>query len=113
MFKYVNYEGIMGAIINSLVLLTLPGYIMQFVSLYAIGGLSKIYRRVAIERFRIADRVHSLTARLLAQSGSFRTLTGQFEKVERGMTTSEMVRYIREVFDQQIEEGILHKDELK
>jgi len=110
-FKWFDLNALVLIITSSLVLLKLPGTIVQLLATNCVGRLSKIYSAVAVESFSIVDRFHGLAARLLGHKMSYEALTADKGKGKFSQET--MLENLTEVLADQTEAGILQESEIQ
>jgi len=112
-FQWADFNAVVHAIASAVVLLSLPGLIIQMISLYVVGRLSKIYRAVAIEEFNLVDRFHCVCARLLGYKACFDTLSedpGAGSERELSMETLE--KNLNAVVQEEKQAGVLNDEEV-
>lgn len=115
-FKTFDMARLVAALVNFIVLFRLPRYFTQFVALYCLGLVSEIYRRA--RRTKVSaynDFKHALTRSMMAET-SFRAMVGgRFTESISGMgvTPSLWLDRLTELFQQQIEDGQLCREDLQ
>jgi hypothetical protein len=119
-YKFPSYAKLVTAIVNSLVILTLPNKIMMAVAMFALSLISEIYRDCARERLNISNQFFGVVARYMAHVENFRYVTKQ-KKVGldhmKGMDYALLRKTMRAVFEEDIynektnPNGALEEDE--
>jgi len=110
-FNWFDLNALVLIITSSLVLLKLPGTIVQLLATKCVGRLSKIYSAVAVESFSIVDRFHGLAARLLGHKMSYEALTADKGKGKFSQET--MLENLTEVLADEAAAGILQESEIQ
>jgi len=111
-FNWFDLNALVLIITSSLVLLKLPGTIVQLLATKAVGRLSKIYTAVAVESFSIVDRFHGLAARLLGHKMSYEQLTKE-GKDKGGMKEETLLENLTEVLAEEKKSGTLQDAEIQ
>jgi hypothetical protein len=112
---YFNFWNLLNAIVNSIVLLGLPGSLMTYVAWYGVGILSDVYRRSSVEKLKLEERITGVSARMAGYSQCFRALTDQVATPVaemKGMKMDLFENHINDVFHRFIGEGGLTQKEL-
>merc|ERR1719401_53312 len=104
-FYWFDFNELIMTITSSLVLISLPGVIVQLIALYAAGRISRIYAAVAVEKFSIVNRFGGLCARLLGYASNFKAIAKQLDDGSYEMNTATLDLKLREVLDDQLHEG--------
>lgn len=107
-FKFFDYNALLLVITSSVVLLSVPGTIMGFIAMYAVGRLSKVYSALAVENFAIVDRFHCVCARLLGYKSSFNMLTNGTMM----LSADDLDANLQDVLKSEIDSGVLNKEEI-
>mmetsp|Transcript_94579 Transcript_94579/g.147908 ORF Transcript_94579/g.147908 Transcript_94579/m.147908 type:complete len:568 (-) Transcript_94579:55-1758(-) len=105
-FYWFDLNALILTITSSLVLISIPGTIVQIIALYAAGRISKIYCAVAIETFSIVDRFGGLCARLLGYATNFNAIAKKVPgSDELILDTDTLDHRLREVLADQMQKG--------
>jgi len=110
-FLWFDLNALVLIITSSLVLLALPGTIVQFMATNCVGRLSKIYGAVAVESFNIVERFHGLCARLLGHKMSYEALTAG--KGKATLKQEGLLDNLTEVLEDEIKAGTLQENEIE
>jgi len=110
-FNWFDLNALVLIITSSLVLLKLPGTIVQVLATKCVGRLSKIYTAVAVESFSIVDRFHGLCARLLGHKMSYEAITAG--KGNSPMKQETLLANLTEVLADEAKAGILCESEIQ
>lgn len=70
-FDFVDFNSIYLNCVSIMVLMALPGKVIYYLTMYGLGHMSSIYRRVICTDFDIIEQVAGMTTRLMANSTSF------------------------------------------
>merc|ERR1711972_823434 len=100
-FEVIDPYALMTAVVNVVVMLTLPTAVARIIALYFIGAVSKIYRNILRAEFSITQAFHGLAARMMAASFVFRGLTKQWDlSVDqmKDLTKEDVERSLAEAF---------------
>eukprot|EP00931_Biecheleriopsis_adriatica_P004983 TRINITY_DN106563_c0_g1_i1.p1 TRINITY_DN106563_c0_g1~~TRINITY_DN106563_c0_g1_i1.p1 ORF type:complete len:888 (-),score=129.42 TRINITY_DN106563_c0_g1_i1:62-2656(-) len=115
--EYFNLTLLLTAIINMVVVLSLPGIVIQFIALYLIGLLSKVYKASACEILSISKKIMGICSRLSGYSASFRVMTHQLEGAAadlKGITLSGLQRTLKDILSSEMAAGgVLDMKELQ
>lgn len=108
--KFDNWA-LINCIVSALVLLSLPGTITQFVALYGVGLISKIYLRAQAQKLNIAHEFSGLAARVSAGLAAFQTLTGSDDDKEAAINGQRCREIMRKTFNKALQSGVLGEGE--
>merc|ERR1719217_511476 len=117
-FEYYDQSALITAIVNSIVILQLPGQIILGLAVFCIGLLSEIYYAAQSQRLNISAQFHGAVARHMNSTAAFRQITGQAGKINHGMTFAELRKQMKAVFHADIKseanpDGDLDMDEFE
>lgn len=108
-FQWFDFSALLLIFSSSVVLLSLPTKIIQFVALSLLGRASKIYSAIAVEEFKLVDRLHGVCARLLGSKASFEALTAASGR----LTLQALENGLCEVLQEGSSAGRLEKKEIQ
>jgi hypothetical protein len=109
-FEYYDQSALITAIVNSIVILQLPGQIILAIAVFGIGLLSEIYYAAQSQRLNISAQFHGAVARYMNSTAAFRQITGQGGKIQHGMTFAELRKQMKAVFHSDIYDEKLNPD---
>jgi hypothetical protein len=117
-FEYYDQSALITSIVNSIVILQLPGQIILVVAVFCIGLLSEIYYAAQSQRLNISAQFHGAVARYMNSTAAFRQITAQPGKINHGMTFAELRKQMKAVFHSDIKSdanpnGDLDQDEFE
>jgi hypothetical protein len=117
-FAYYDQSALITAIVNSIVILQLPGQIILVIAVFGIGLLSEIYYAAQSQRLNISAQFHGAVARYMNSTSAFRQITGQSGKINHGMTFAELRKQMKAVFHADMKsesnpDGSLDQDEFE
>jgi len=110
-FLWFDLNALILVITSSLVLLALPGTVVQFLATTCVGRVSTIYAAVATESFSIVESFHGLCARLLGHKMSYEALTAG--KGKSTLKQEALLDNLKEVMEEEITAGTLQDAELE
>jgi len=99
-FTKFDYMALINAFVNGLVLLSLPGVIVQFLALYGMGLMSKIYSRAVKQQLKLSRECAGSSVRMTAAAAAFQQLTEVSEKDKDGLSKDGLKNVIREAIGQ-------------
>jgi len=103
-------------VVNVLVILRLPQVVVQFIALYCLGIVSKIYRGLHSAKINIFSQLHSYVSRHLLAVAGFRGLVGQWEgrvSALPSLTRKQLQNYLEDVFAEEFDKQILNPEDLR
>jgi hypothetical protein len=104
-YAYPSQAKLTTAIVNSIVILTMPNKIMMFVAMFALSLISEIYRECARERLNISNQFFGVVARYMNHVVNFRYMTkqGQTDLAKmKGMDYALFRKHMRAVFEEDL-----------
>lgn len=113
-FAWFDFNALILVLTSSVVILSLPGTIMQMIAMYLVGRLSKVYSAIAVEKFSIVGRFHGLSARLMGHANNFLGITNQESgSIKFGITLEVLCQRMKEVLAQEKALGVLEDNEIE
>jgi len=115
MYTY-NIATFFSFLVESIVVMQLPLFIVQFISLYCMGIISEIYRSAKRTRLNIFQHFHSALSRMVLAEMGFRGIVGgkwQGSVADLELTETELYQHITDIFSEQINSGVLQVAEVR
>jgi len=115
-FKHFDSVRALRFFCDSVVLLQLPMLLVRFLTLFALGSLSSVYRRARMSRVDVYHDFHVAFAKMMIAIVGFRGImggiwTGQARELP-GLTRPCMLHQLTDVFEEPLRKGQLEMDEL-
>jgi len=105
-----------GNLVNVLVILKLPLAIVQFLALYCLGIVSRIYRGMHSAKINIFSQLHGYVSRHLLAVVGFRGLIGKWEGSVSSLpdlTKNQLQHYLEDVFGEECDKHVLEPEDLR
>jgi len=116
LFWTYSIEKALSFIVQLIVILQLPLFVVEFVALYCLGILSEIYRSAKRTQLNVFKAFHSAMARMLLAEIGFRGLMGgewEGSVLKLSLSQHGVLGHLTDVFGEQIKAGMLQMEELK
>eukprot|EP00928_Gymnodinium_smaydae_P003234 TRINITY_DN11156_c0_g1_i1.p1 TRINITY_DN11156_c0_g1~~TRINITY_DN11156_c0_g1_i1.p1 ORF type:complete len:493 (-),score=44.58 TRINITY_DN11156_c0_g1_i1:597-2045(-) len=113
---FFSFQALLQAIVQLIVLVTIPTNIMIFVCCYLLGFASKIYRRALCQPFDINAAVYQHVASMMGHMLDFQGLSSQAAKTASslvGIHIDDVMGHLRVICRRHIEEGTLREDDIQ
>jgi len=98
--------------VDCIVLLQLPFYIVQFIALYCLGFISEIYRNAKKSHFNVQQQVFGQIARLMLAGSGFEAMAAADGDGDH-LSEQDIRQRLEDCFSAEIESGILTEQETR
>jgi len=111
-----SLERLVSFLVQALVLFQIPFYVTQFVAMNGLGFMSEIYRKAKRSQLNVFTMFYSAITRMIMAEMGFRGLVGDFTGSMsnlQGIDKRCLYNHLRDVFHDEISNGILQTHEVK